>query len=295
MSANKSYRAGTIKRSRRTNTQIEQLDQQIIEVLVEDHPQSVRHVFYRMTDPRLPEPVGKSDAGYRHVQDRCVKLRRSGRVPYAWIADMSRRGYFTNTFSSAGDFISRMAGLYRADLWELADYCCEVWCESRSIASVLQKDCEELAVDLYPCGGFSSLSFVHEAAEQRNGTGETRPLVVFYVGDYDPAGVLIDVSLKKELRLHLHGDIDLQFDRIGINEDQIIEYDLPTKPRKAGDTRSQQVAATVEAEAMQASILRGLLRDKIEVLLPEGALAAAKVAEKSERAGLLALAGVRDA
>jgi hypothetical protein len=32
-------------------------------VLAADHPQSVRHCFYRMTDPRLPEPVEKSDRG----------------------------------------------------------------------------------------------------------------------------------------------------------------------------------------------------------------------------------------
>jgi len=103
------YRAGTLKRTRRTNTQLDQLDKQIIEVLSEDHPQSVRHVFYRMTDPRLPESVEKSDTGYRHVQDRCVKLRRSGKIPYSWIADMSRRGYYVNTFTDASDFISSMA------------------------------------------------------------------------------------------------------------------------------------------------------------------------------------------
>ena len=50
----KIYRAGTLKRIRRTDAQLEQLDAQIIAVLKEDHPQSVRHVFYRMTDPRLP-------------------------------------------------------------------------------------------------------------------------------------------------------------------------------------------------------------------------------------------------
>jgi len=152
------YLAGTLKRIRRTNSQLNQLDDQIIEVLKMDHPQSVRHIFYRMTDPRLPESVEKSDAGYRHVQDRCVKLRRSGRIPYSWIADMSRRGYFVNTFSNASEFIQSMAGLYRADLWADADYRCEVWCESRSIASIIQNDCSELAVDLYPTSGFASLS-----------------------------------------------------------------------------------------------------------------------------------------
>ena len=115
-------RASTLKRERRTSARIDQLDRQIIETLRADHPQSVRHVFYRMTDPRLPEPVEKSDRGYRHVQARCVKLRRDGRIPYDWIADMSRRGYFVNTYSGASDFISSMAGLYRADLWADADF-----------------------------------------------------------------------------------------------------------------------------------------------------------------------------
>ncbi|ALQ52621.1 hypothetical protein ATY38_11910 [Nitrosomonas ureae] len=284
------YRAGTLKRIRRTNHQLDQLDNHIVTVLIDDHPQSVRHIFYRMTDPRLPESVEKSDAGYRHVQDRCVKLRRSGRIPYAWIADMSRRGYYVHTYSDASEFISKMAGLYRADLWAGSDHRCEVWCESRSIASVIQRVCTEMAVDLYPCGGFASLSFAHYAAEQHNRMKDYRPLTIFYIGDYDPAGVMIDRSLERELRLHLDSRIDMSFDRIGINEYQIAEFDLPTKPRKKSDTRSQQVISTVEAEAMPAHILRDLLRYSIESLLPEGALHAAKIAEQSEREGLKILA-----
>src|SRR5450755_2405035 len=150
------YGARHIKRDRRTAERVNTLDDQIIAVLAEDHPQSVRHVFYRMTDPRLLEPVEKSDRGYRHVQDRCVKLRRSGRLPYGWLADSTRRGYHVDTFSDKADFLRRMNSLYRADLWKDAGYYVEVWVESRSIAGVLQADCEELAVSLYPCGGFSS-------------------------------------------------------------------------------------------------------------------------------------------
>ena len=280
------YRASTLKRMRRSADQIAQLDRQIIDVLKADHPQSVRHVFYRMTDPRLPHSVEKSDKGYRHVQERCVKLRRGGRIPYQWIADMSRRGYFVNTFDGAGDFVARMSGLYRADLWTNAAYRCEVWAESRSIASVIQADCEELAVSLYPCGGFSSLSFIHEAAEQTNQADDDRPLVIFYVGDYDPAGVLIDESLQREMRAHLRDDIELQFHRIGINEEQIATYDLPTKPRKAGDRRATHILHTVEAEAMPARVLRALLRERIEALLPAHALNVSRIAEHSERAHL---------
>ena len=283
MSAETVYRASPIKRDRRSKDRMTMLDNQIIAVLREDHPQSVRHVFYRMTDPRLSEPVEKSDRGYRHVQDRCVKLRRAGLIPYNWIADMSRQGYFTNTYSDAGGFIRQMGGLYRADLWRDAESRCEVWAESRSIASVILADCKDLAVDLYPCGGFTSLSFVHAAAQFHNASHDKRPLVIVYVGDYDPAGVLIDVALQRELREHLRADIELDFRRIGINEEQVELYDLPTKPRKDGDKRSQHVTFSVEAEAMPARDLRGILRLEVESLLPENALDVAKVAEQSER------------
>lgn len=266
------------------------LDAQIVAEVRADHPQSVRHVFYRMTNPRLAEPVEKSERGYRHVQDRVVKLRRSGAIPYGWISDATRRGYFTSTFAGPGDFIRRMAGHYRADLWAQSDWYCEVWCESRSIAGVIQDTCRDLAVSLYPAGGFSSLTLAYQAAEHMRHACADKPITVFYIGDYDPAGVLIDVAIERELRAHLPDDIDMDFERIAITEEQIEDYDLPTKPRKAGDKRAQHITGTVEAEAMPAHTLCELLREAVEALLPDGALEAAKVAEQSERDGLRALA-----
>ena len=294
---NQVYRAGTIKRKRRTRDQIEQLDRQILAVLEEDHPQSVRHVFYRMTDPRLPVPVPKTDHGpnngYRAVQDRIKKLRRSGHLPYGWIADATRRGYHTSTFADAGAFLSQMAGLYRGDLWAQSPYYVEVWCESRSIAGVIEDTCRELAVSLYPCGGFSSITLAYEAAQTINWhCGEGKLCLIYYIGDYDPAGVLIDRALERELREHLGSEVGLHFRRMGITEDQIAEFDLPTKPRKPGDKRALHVKETVEAEAMPASILRTLLRQEIERWLPEGALETVKVAEASEQQHIRRMADI---
>jgi hypothetical protein len=209
VSAAQLYDPRTIKRARRTKDQVGQLDKQIINVLIEDNPQSVRHVFYRMTDPRLPQPVEKSDRGYRHVQRRVVEMRRSGRLPYGWITDATRRGYFTPTYTSAADFISSVKGQYRADLWQHSRFYCEVWTESRSIAGIIQDDCEELAVSLYPAGGFTSLSLPFQAAEHINEIHGGREVVVFYIGDYDPAGVLIDVAIERELREHLDRGVEL--------------------------------------------------------------------------------------
>jgi hypothetical protein len=245
-----------------------------------------------MTDPRLPAFVEKSDKGYRKVQERCLKLRRSGRIKYKWIADMSRRAYRTHVIDDASDFVERMSSLYRADLWRDADVVCEVWVESRSIASSIIDLCDRYAVNLYPCGGFSSVSFVYSAAEDLNSDNVGKPLVIFFIGDFDPAGVLIDIALERELRTHLDPGIELDFRRIGINQEMVDEYDLPTKPRKPGDKRSLHVQYTVEAEALPASTLRSLLEARIVDLLPSRALEIARVAEESEKSHLQLMADV---
>lgn len=279
-------------RARKTGDQIAQLEAQIYAVLEADHPQSVRHVFYRMTDPRLPVSVEKSDQGYKQIQHRMTEMRRAGTLPYDWITDATRRGHFTHTFNSGADFINAYAGLYRADLWAHAAEYVEIWCESRSIAGVIERDCRDLAVSLFPAGGFSSLTLAYSSAMGINDATDNgrKAAHVIYIGDYDPAGVLIDLSIEKELRQHLHSAVDLSFHRIAITEAQIEQYDLPTKPRKEGDKRSQHVKSTVEAEAMPAATMRRLLRDTVEAFLPDGAIEIARVAEKSEQAGLRALA-----
>ena len=268
------------KRARRTANQIEQLQNQMYAVLKEDNPQSVRHVFYRMTDPRLPESVEKSDNGYVTVQRQLTNMRRAGRVPYGWITDASRRGYFTETYSSPVEALEATARFYRRSVWTETPEYVEVWCESRSIAGVIQAETERYAVPLYPAGGFTSLSLAHQAAENIRYEAKGRPVHVIYIGDYDPAGVLIDGKIESELRLHLP-DHEIKFHRIAITRDQIKLMGLPTKPAK--DRRGGFRGGTVEAEAMPAGVMRKLLREKIEGFIPERTLAVMEVAEASER------------
>jgi hypothetical protein len=267
------YPASRIKRRRRTNAQVDQLDEQILEALRGNHPASIRHAFYLMTNPRLPEPVEKTQNGYLQVQDRMVKLRRDGRLPYEWITDASRSGSIVSTFDGVGEFLRYLKCHYRADPWRDADAHVSVWTESRSIAGVIEDICDERAVPLFPCGGFASITFAHEAAQRYNRRRDGRPLVALFIGDYDKSGRHINESLEDELRLHLHKDIELDFRRIAITPEQIADYDLPTKPGKGRDL------LTVEAEAMPPHILRQLLLDEIESFLPLDALEAAAVQE----------------
>jgi hypothetical protein len=254
----------------------------------------VRHVYYRMTDPRLAEPVAKTELGYAQIKARMKKLRRTGAVPYDWVSDTTRTGYFVSTYRDAADFLRANMSLYRANLWTDLTVYCEVWVESRSIAGVIREDCEELGVSLYPAGGFSSITFAYEAARYINAEHNGRELMIFYIGDYDPAGVLIDGAIEREIRQHLDPDVNMQFVRLGITAEQVQQYNLPTKPRKQGDRRALHITETVEAEAMPAGILRALLRAAIEALLLVDALAVSKAAEESEQDFLRALADMLD-
>ena len=168
----------------------------------------------------------------------------------------------------------------------------EVWCESRSLAGVIQATCNELAVSLYPAGGFSSWSFIYNAAREIRHVFDSDPnkqdVLILYIGDYDPAGVLIDKNIEAGLRKHLP-DIDLKFERLAVNPDQITDMALPTKPRKAGERRVLHIQKTVEAEAVPAATMRELLRDRIEAELPPYTLDITKLVEQSEREGLLKL------
>ena len=273
-------------RTRRTKAEVSQLESQILEILEEDHPQSVRHVFYRTTDPRLPVSIDKSETGYKQVQQRLVEMRRRSRLPYGWISDSSRTGYFTAEYDGLGQYVAVAAALYRRAIWDATMPLVEVWCESRSIAGVIRDVCMTNAVSLFPMGGFSSVTFVFEASVSANEVG--RPLTVLYVGDLDPSGVWIDKSLEREMSLHL--TVPLDFRRLAITPQQVSEYSLPEKPRKASERRSPDLKVAVEAEAMPAHVLRTLVRDAIEFYLPAGQLERVKVAEASEREQLKSLA-----
>jgi hypothetical protein len=127
------------------------------------------------------------------------------------------------------------------------------------------------------------MTLAYQAAEYINRDCRDRPVRIFYIGDYDPSGVLIDVSVERELLVHSRKDIDLQFVRIGITQEQIEKYDLPRKPRKEGEVRSPHILETVEAEALPIDVLRELLKEHVEALLPDDALAVAQVSEESAR------------
>ena len=283
-------------RRKPTNAQLAEFDAMLLQIIAgQDGPQSVRHIFYRATDPRWGDAaVPKEEDAYKRVARRLGKLRREGRVSYGAIADTSRRAYWYDGFQNMNDFAWHVSQLYRKDIWHQLGVQVEVWCESRSLSGVLDPLCEELGVPLFPSGGFASLSFLHEAAEHiarnRAQGGKSKPALLLYAGDYDPSGVLIDTAIERDLRqflTDLRYTEQMDFVRLAVTPQQIADWQLPTKPRKKGDKRRPDIERTVEAESIPADQLRQLFRDAIEQMVPRQHLDAVRLAERSERQDIL--------
>src|SRR5215217_7147621 len=130
------YRTSALKRSRRTNAELAELDLLILEVCEGEHPATVRRVFYLLV-PRSAIP--KTEPGYRLVQRRVLDLRRSGVLPYDWIADGSRWHIKSRSWSTAKDALSGLVSSYRRAQWQNQNVYIEVWSEKDAIAEIVSE------------------------------------------------------------------------------------------------------------------------------------------------------------
>ena len=276
----RSYAASPIKRGRATKAEMQDRRERLYDIVSEGQPMSVRHAYYRAVVAGL---VSKDDSGYNKVQRALAEMRLEGELPFGWISDNTRWMRKPTTYNSVEDALTRVARYYRRDLWADADVQLEVWCESDSIAGVIFDVTSKWDVPLMPVRGFSSLTFAHGAAAAANADG--RGLVVYYVGDLDPAGVEIENSLRGHLQTWLH--VPSRWERIGVTWDQVEEHALPGTPPK----KAFQYPQAVEAEALPAPLLRDLLEEAIVQHVDGHQLRVLQAAEESERELLLALAG----
>jgi len=114
MSAAELYQPRTIKRQRATRDEADQRRARLVALTEEKRPATVRQIFYAATVEGLVE---KTEAGYAKVKTDLVLLRRSGAMPYHWLADNTRWQHKPETFKGLADALRETALFYRKALW----------------------------------------------------------------------------------------------------------------------------------------------------------------------------------
>jgi hypothetical protein len=278
MTASPVYETSPIKRLRSTKAEVEARREALLDIIDDGKPMTVRQVFYQATVHGLVE---KAESGYHKVQTDLTLMRRAGELPYDWLADNTRWQRKPRTFDSVEQALCDTARLYRKALWNAADAYVEIWLEKDALSGVIYPITSMFDVPLMVARGYASLSFLYTAAEYIDTL--TVPTFIYHLGDFDPSGV--NAGEKIEETLHeLASGADITFERVAVTPEQIADWDLPTRPTKASDTRSKGFGAiSVELDAIEPNQLRALVQGTIERHLPPDQYAVLKAAEASER------------
>ncbi len=287
-----SYVAGHIKRVRADASEMGERYEALFSIVEESQPTGVRFTYYRAVSKGIVE---KTESGYIKVQRALVKMRETGRLPYPWIVDSSRWMRKTPSYDGVEDALRDLSASYRRALWADSGVAVEFWCESESVAGVIGSVTDKWDVSLFPIKGQTSISFAHSAAQAYR--RDPRDVVIYYVGDRDPAGLEIETSLHEKL-LRYSGGRTFHFERLACTPRQIAEYGLLGTPAKKNaykdaltGERRPFLADAYEVEAIDAPVLRNIVRRAIERHIARDALRLHREVEEQERTGLEALAG----
>ncbi len=276
------YPSSLIKRTRSTKAAMAERRAALFKIIESMKPMTVRQVFYQATVHGIVE---KAETGYAKVQTDLVAMRRSGAIPYSWLADNTRWQRKPQTFSSIEQALRDTARFYRKSLWDTAGCYVEVWLEKDALAGVVMPVTDEYDVPLMVARGYASLSFLAGAADYIRELA--LPTYIYHLGDFDPSGV--DAGRKIEVTLReLAPDATIYFQRIAVTPGQIAAWELPTRPTKQTDSRAKGFGeVSVELDAIEPGRLRTLVRDCIERHMPRHELAVLQAAERSERSILM--------
>jgi hypothetical protein len=275
--------------TRRTRREIEAIKEAISQALMEDAPMTVRQVFYRLVSSGV---IAKTEGEYKSTVVRLLgDMRRNGEIEFDWIADNTRWMRKPRTYSSLESMLKRTAEAYRRSVWDNQECYVEIWLEKDALAGVLYEETSAWDVPLMVVRGFSSITFLHSAAEVIADIG--KPAYLYYFGDYDPSGLVIPQKVEQGIR-EFAPYADITFERVAVTPAQISGMNLPTRPTKKTDSRAKSfVGESVEVDSIPPKILRRIASNCITRHIDDDAYDVLLKAEESERATLMSLVSNR--
>jgi len=256
-------------------------------------PLTLRQLFYRLVSKMI---LSNTTSSYKRLSEIIVKARERGEVEDWRIEDRSREvlGYW-DFFNSTEEFLDYQVGQFKSSwqsylrpIWADQPRYVEVWVEKDALSRLVAEVAIQYRVITCPARGYSSYSYLRRAVERFRGAG--KPVVVIYLGDYDPSG--LDISRDLHERLLRYGTEGLEVKRAALTLEQIRKYRLPPMPAKASDPRHERFVANtggtdaVELDALPPDALQQAVRKAIEQEIDADAWNSSLEQEELEREDL---------
>lgn len=249
---------------------IEQANAIINEYFRKGYTLTLRQLYYQFVARELLENTVRS---YKRLGNLVNNARMAGLIDWDAIEDRTRWLREIPNFSSPDEYITHVIEQYAEDLWRDQNTYCEVWVEKDALSSVVARACNEWRVPYFPCRGYGSQSELYTAGRRLKeiaGFGVKR-VTIFHLGDHDPSG--IDMTRDNQERLSLFAGFQVRLQRLALNMDQVEQYDPPENPAKetdsrfAGYTEQFNTDSSWELDALEPSIIEGLITDAIQTVI----------------------------
>ena len=136
-------------------------------------------------------------------------------------------------------------------------YHLEIWCEKSTMNDVLIPLCQNYGINLVTGVGEMSITAVLQLAERFEAG---RPVRVFYVSDFDPAGQSMPVAVARKVEYFQRQkgyEADVRLFPVVLTVDQVRQFRLPRTPiketeKRAGHFEDRYGAGAVELDALEA-------------------------------------------
>jgi len=252
-----------------------------------DFALTVRQIYYRLiSDPySLFENTKSNYTGFDRI---LTKAREEEEIDWTRIEDRTRQfiggeGAIDN--ETPEEFLRAYVQTlkscwihYDKKLWLSQQNFIEVWVEKDALSSLISQACKEYRVLVFPSRGFSSFTKVKEGIKRLYENTEiisggleepitNKPTYVLHLADHDPSGLGMTQDLKN--RFVKYGASFINVERIGLNIDQVRQFNLRPNPVKRADSRTAEYVQTFgndcwELDALPPNELQKLIVTEIE-------------------------------
>lgn len=229
---------------------------------------TIRQLYYQLVAQAVIENTVRS---YNNLVSLMTDARLAGLIDWDAIEDRTRGILERSHWDSGKDILSNAANSYHEDLWDIQPNRVFVIVEKEALAGVLERTCREWDLPLLPARGYPSATTLRELAKSRI-MRSSQEIIILHLGDHDPSGIDMSRDLKERLELFSRHEVNVDFRRIALNIDQILDQQPPPNPAKVTDSRfgayqSEYGDESWELDALSPKYIHNLVTEEVKSLI----------------------------
>jgi len=273
----RNFSASTLSTIQKANEIIEEYQSQ-------GYKLTLRQLYYQFVSRDL---IPNKTQEYKRLGSIVNDGRLAGLIDWDAIEDRTRNLQSLSHWRNAKDLARQALNQFRIDKWFNQETRVEVWIEKEALSGVFERICNELDVPFLCCRGYLSQSEMYSAAQRiKHYKQAGQDFTILHFGDHDPSG--IDMTRDMRERLTTFGCYSLNFDRLALNIEQVLEYEPPPNPAKETDSRFDSYLRKFgqkswELDALEPAVLSGLVEKAVEEIRDPEKWADAAALEESQR------------